>query len=341
MDKHLHTHLDSFQQALQQATTEQDIRLVYARYLGKEGMIRTAFMTSLQQAAPADKKKIGQEGNVLLQQAEKWFTERLQQYKQAVRAQELARRVDVTLPGRAHRLGKIHPLTQVRRDVESIFAELGFSVATGPQIETEFYNFEALAMPAHHPARSLQDTFYLQGERWLLRTHTSSVQIRAMLQQKPPVRIIAPGKVYRNEDDKTHSPQFSQMEGLCVDKGITFADLKGTLLHFVHRFFGKETHIRLRASYFPFVNPGAEVDISCSLCKGQGCRTCKGTGYLEVLGCGMVDPEVFRQVGYDAYDCSGFAFGMGLDRLAMLRHGVDDLKLFFSGDLRVTEQLGS
>jgi len=241
-------------------------------------------------------------------------------------------------------MGGLHLLTQVRLELESLFAELGFEVATGPQVETDFFNFEALAMPKDHPARDMQDTFYLQNESsdaphrdpLVLRTHTSPVQIRTMLSRKPPLRIISPGKVYRKDDDQTHSPMFSQIEGLCVDEGITMADLKGTLLYFVRRFFGPGIGLRLRPSFFPFTEPSAEVDIECFFCKRAGCRTCKGSGYIEILGCGMVDPEVFRHVGYDSEKYQGFAFGAGIERMAMLRYGVNDLRAFFTGDLRFT-----
>lgn len=337
------TQLDSFHEALMQEHTEQAVRLVYARYAGKEGSMRLALAEALKAAQGLDKKTVGQVGNVALRQAEEALGQRLASLAAQAREIDLARMVDVTLPGRKRTLGRLHPITVVRKEVESIFAELGFVVATGPQIETDFYNFQALAIPENHPARSMQDTFYLQNEQLLLRTHTSSVQVRAMQAQQPPVRILAPGKVYRKEDDPTHSPMFTQVEGLVVDRGITFADLKGTLLFFVQRFFGKHTTIRLRPSFFPFTEPSAELDISCFFCKGRrsDCRTCKGTGFIEVLGCGLVDPEVFAQVGYDAKEYTGFAFGMGLDRLAMLRYGVSDLKLFFSADQRFTKQMGA
>jgi phenylalanyl-tRNA synthetase alpha chain len=218
----------------------------------------------------------------------------------------------------------------------AIFAELGFEVATGPQIETDFHNFEALAMPADHPARDMQDTFYVEGGL-LLRTHTSPVQIRTMLGKKPPVKIIAPGVVYRRDDDATHSPMFSQIEGLCVDRKVSMADLKGVLLHFVRRFFGPGLEIRFRSSYFPFVEPGAEVDMQCAFCK-TGCRLCKGSRWIEIGGSGMVHPKVFEAVGYDPEQVTGFAFGMGPERMAMLRHRVPDIKLYYEGDVRFLRQ---
>ncbi|MFO0578573.1 MAG: phenylalanine--tRNA ligase subunit alpha [Polyangia bacterium] len=325
------------------AANEPALRVVHARYLGKEGDIRKRLAEALKAAPGPEKRAIGQAGNAAIQRAEELFQGQLHALHEAARRADLHRRVDVTLPGRAPRLGALHLLTQVRRELEAIFAEIGFSVASGPQIETDFHNFEALAMPADHPARDMQDTFYLRAQatgagQLLLRTHTSPVQIRTMLAQKPPVRIISPGKVYRKDDDPTHSPMFQQIEGLCIDTGVTFADLKGTLLYFVQRFFGRDVNLRLRPSFFPFVEPGAEVDIVCFLCKGKGCRTCKHTGYIEILGCGMVDPEVFRHVGYDSEKYSGFAFGTGIERMAMLRYGLSDLRLFFAGDVRFSRQ---
>ena len=333
----------------ERAPSEPALRVLHARYLGKEGEIRRRLTEALKAAPGPEKRAIGQIGNAVIAQAEAFFEECLRTLHEAARQADLGRRVDVTLPGRARQRGALHVLTQVRRELEGIFAELGFTVATGPQVETDFHNFEALAMPKDHPARDMQDTFYLQsapacsaaaveGEQLLLRTHTSLVQIRTMLTQKPPVRIIAPGKVYRKDDDPTHAPMFQQIEGLCVDEGVTFADLKGTLLYFVQRFFGRNVGLRLRPSFFPFTEPSDEVDIECLFCQRSGCRTCKGSGYIEILGCGMVDPEVFRHVGYDAEKYSGFAFGTGLERMAMLRYGLSDLRQFFAGDVRVTQQ---
>ncbi len=236
-------------------------------------------------------------------------------------------------------------MTIVRRELEEIFGQLGFVVAEGPEVETDFHNFEALAMPKDHPARDLQDTFYLAGPDGeatdvVLRTHTSPVQIRTMLAQPPPVRIVAPGATFRKDDDPTHSPMFHQIEGLCVDEGITFGDLKGVLLHFVRRLFGEDMQIRLRPSFFPFTEPSAELDMSCVFCRGRGmtCRTCKGTGFIEIGGAGMVDPEVFRHVGYDSERYTGFAFGFGIERMAMLRFGIDDIKHMFEADERFCVQ---
>jgi phenylalanyl-tRNA synthetase alpha chain len=272
---------------------------------------------------------------------------RLAALGEAALTADLARTVDVTLPGRGRRLGTLHPLTLVRREIEQIFLGLGFEVRTGPWIETEWNNFDALNTPPDHPARDMQDTFFVEGGR-ILRSHTSPVQIRTMLAGPPPVRIVAPGNVFRRDDDATHTPMFPQLECLLVDKGVSFADLKGTLLHFVQRFFGPNLGVRLRPSYFPFTEPSAEVDAACYLCEGSGtqqlpggprpCRLCKGSGWIEIGGSGMVHPNVFKAVGYDPQAVSGFAFGMGLSRMAMLKYGVDDLRSFYENDVRFLAQ---
>jgi len=233
--------------------------------------------------------------------------------------------------------GRLHPITQVMEEVVEIFVSMGFEVAQGPEVEWDYYNFEALNIPRDHPARDMHDTFYFSSDM-LLRTHTSPVQIRVMEAQRPPVQIVAPGAVYRRDSDISHTPMFHQVEGLMVDEGVSFAHLKGVLTLFVHRFFGKETALRFRPSYFPFTEPSAEVDIQCVICKGEGCRVCGETGWLEILGAGMVDPEVFRMVGYDPERYTGFAFGMGVERIAMLRYGINDIRLFFQNDVRFLEQ---
>jgi phenylalanyl-tRNA synthetase alpha chain len=332
---------------LAEATNEQALRKAFADYGGAQGAIRVAQKEALRTAPNAEKKAIGQLTNRVIADIEAALDARLAELAAEARARDLARTVDVTLPGRARRLGHLHAITLCRREIEEALAQLGFTVAEGPEVESDFHNFEALGMPPDHPARDMADTFYLEGGGLLLRTHTSPVQIRTMLGQKPPVRIIAPGPVFRKDDDPTHSPMFNQIEGLCVDRGITFADLKGTLLFFVRRLFGERHGVRLRPSYFPFVEPGAEVDMSCVFCGGPDspgratCRTCKQTGWIEIGGAGMVDPVVFSSVGYDPDEVSGFAFGMGIDRIAMLRYGVDDLKLFFDGDVRFASQFRS
>jgi len=245
--------------------------------------------------------------------------------------------IDVTLPGRVPQLGRLHPITQVSMEIASIFQRLGLEVAEGPEVELDYYNFEALNIPKDHPARDMQDTFYI-SDSILLRTHTSPIQVRVMETRKPPVRIIAPGKVYRRDSDITHSPMFHQVEGLMVDKDLSFGDLKGILAVFVHQMFGPEVDLRFRPSFFPFTEPSAEVDIQCVICGGGGCRVCKETGWLEILGSGMVDPEVFKMVGYHPDEVTGFAFGMGVERIAMLKFGINDLRLFFENDLRFLEQ---
>lgn len=330
-----------YDRALQAATDEQTIRKVYADYGGAEGAIRKRHKAALAAAPGPEKKEIGKLGNEILKRVEERFNTRLAGLADEARRADLLRHVDLSLPGRAPLRGNLHPITQARREIEAIFAELGFVVAHGPEVETDWHNFEALAIPADHPARDMQDTFYLEGRsNVVLRTHTSPVQVRTMLQQQPPVRIIAPGCVYRKDDDPTHSPMFNQVEGLVVDEGISFADLKGVLLHFVQRYFGPKMGVRLRPSYFPFVEPGAEVDMSCVFCAGTGinCRTCKQTGWIEIGGAGMVDPDVFAHVNYDSEKYTGFAFGMGIDRMAMLRYGIRDIKLMFEGDVRFARQ---
>jgi phenylalanyl-tRNA synthetase alpha chain len=335
----LHALLHAFQARLNEGADEQAVRKAYADFGGANGQIRLKQKELLKAAPNAEKKSIGQATNEVLQEVDAAFAARLAALAAEADARDLERTVDVTLPGRAHRLGHLHPITLARRDIEAIFAQLGFTVAVGPQVETDFHNFEALAMPKDHPARDMQDTFYVDGAPdVVLRTHTSPVQIRTMLAHPPPVRVIVPGTVYRRDDDPTHSPMFNQVEGLCVDEGITFADLKGVLLHFARRFFGEGFGVRLRPSFFPFTEPSAEVDFTCAFCRGGGCKTCKGTGWIEIGGAGMVDPEVFRHVGYDSEKYSGFAFGWGIDRMAMLRYGVDDIKLFFEGDVRFARQ---
>ena len=246
--------------------------------------------------------------------------------------------VDVTLPGRRPSLGSIHPVTRVIREMAEIFGELGYSVAEGPEIETDYHNFEALNFPNDHPARDTQDTFFLENGL-LLRTHTSPVQIRTMLSRKPPIRVICPGRVFRNDNDLRHSPMFHQVEGLAVAEGITFGDLKGTLLAFMRRLFTPDTRIRLRPSFFPFTEPSAEVDVSCQLCKGAGCPSCSGTGWMEILGCGMVDPRVLAECGIDPDRYSGFAFGMGVDRVAMNRYNIPNIRTLFDNDERLLRQV--
>ncbi|HTE50741.1 MAG TPA: phenylalanine--tRNA ligase subunit alpha [Kofleriaceae bacterium] len=318
--------------------TEQDIRALQARFLGKKGSV-SLLMKQMGAVPPEARRELGAVFNRIKESIEGEVARRLGELENASATADLGRSIDVTLPGRAPSVGRLHLLTQIRQHAVDVFGELGFEVAEGPQIDTDFHCFEALAIPKDHPARDMQDTFYVSDDV-VLRPHTSPVQIRVMQSRPPPVRIVAPGVVYRRDDDATHSPMFMQIEGLLVDEGVRFSDLKGVMLHFVRRTFGGGLDIRFRPSYFPFVEPGAEVDMQCSFCGGAGssCRVCKGTGWVEIAGSGMVDPEVFGHVGYDAERYTGFAFGMGLERVAMLVHGVGDIKHFYEGDLRFLAQ---
>ena len=326
---------EAFRKETSQLKGEPELRAAQARYLGKKGRV-SELMKKLGGLPAPDRPKVGEVANRVKAFVEEETERRLKELALYARKQDLDRLIDVTLPGRRVETGSLHILTQVRREIVAIFGELGFEVATGPQVETDFHNFEALAMPADHPARDMQDTFYVSGGV-LLRTHTSPVQIRTMLSKQPPVKIVAPGVVYRRDDDPTHSPMFSQIEGLLVDEGVRMSDLKGVLLHFVRRFFGS-AGVRFRASYFPFTEPSAEVDMACGFCRGAGCRLCKGSGFIEIGGCGMVDPRVFEQVHYDAERYTGFAFGMGIERMAMLRHGINDISHYYQGDVRFLSQ---
>ncbi|HET6281618.1 MAG TPA: phenylalanine--tRNA ligase subunit alpha [Polyangia bacterium] len=322
--------------------TEQEIRAAQARYLGKKGKV-SELMKELGRLPPEERPAVGEAANRAKAEVEVAVAARLAALADSALSVDLARSIDVTLPPRGGPPGTLHPLTLVRREIEHIFLGLGFEVRTGPWIETEWNNFDALNTPADHPARDMQDTFFVEGGR-VLRSHTSPVQVRTMLSGPPPVKIIAPGNVFRRDDDATHTPMFPQVEGLLVDRDVSFADLKGTLLHFVRRFFGPSLGIRLRPSYFPFTEPSAEVDAACYLCEGsgqidgRGCRLCKGSGWIEIGGAGMVHPNVFRAVNYDPAAVSGFAFGMGLSRMAMLKYGVEDLRAFYENDVRFLRQ---
>ena len=330
---------DEFLAVIRPLADEQAIRAAQAQFLGKKGKVTEA-MKALGALPASDRPVVGAAVNKLKQAIETQTASKLDDLANAAARADLARSVDVTLPARPVGGGHLHLMTQVRLEAVQIFGELGFVVADGPQIETDWHTFEALAIPKDHPARDMQDTFYVSAGEILLRTHTSPVQVRTMLTQPPPIRIVAPGHVYRRDDDATHSPMFTQIEGLAVDEGLSFADLKGVLIHFVSRFFQRDLKIRLRPSYFPFVEPGAEVDMQCSFCMGAetACRVCKATGWVEIGGSGMVDPDVFANVNIDAEKYTGFAFGMGLERMAMLRHGVNDIKFYYEGDIRFLEQ---
>jgi phenylalanyl-tRNA synthetase alpha chain len=338
-------HIASFETELAQARSERDAHAVRDRYLGRKNSVVATWMQQIAAAAPQDKKLIGRFANELKQGIEERWARHLEAPHYTSRPADA---IDVTLPGRTPQLGHRHPLTIVRDELEAIFGRMGFASVEGPEVEDEWHCFDALNMPAEHPARDMQDTLYLAapiqgaaaGERGtLLRTHTSAVQIRYMQAHKPPIRIIVPGRVYRKDDlDLTHSPAFSQFELLAVDEGLTMADLKGMLLAFARETFSSRSRVRFRPSFFPYTEPSAEIDLSCWRCDGAGCPMCKKTGWIELGGCGMVHPAVFEAVGYDAERYTGFAWGIGLERIAILRYQVDDIRLFYENDLRFLEQ---
>ena len=306
--------------------------------LGKNGKV-TQLLKEIGQLPAEERPRLGEAINKAKVSISNKIEERYRALELAEQSEKLKKEaIDVTLPGIAKPYGHRHPLMQTQAEIQAIFSRLGYAVANGPEIETDYYNFEALNFPADHPARDLHDTFFVEDD-YLLRTHTSPVQIRVMEKQKPPVRVLMPGRVYRNDEtDASHSPVFHQVEGLVIDEGISFADLKGTLEYFVHSFFDKEKQIRFRPSYFPFTEPSAEVDVQCIICDGKGCKVCKGSGWLEILGAGMVDPNVLDNMKVDKERYSGFAFGMGVERIAMLRYGINDIRLFYENDLRFLEQ---
>ena len=330
--------LKQAQQAVADAADLQQLDQLRVQYLGKKGEF-TAQLKALGQLPAEQRKDAGQAIN----DAKRGLQVSIEQRKASLEAEKLNAQlqqetVDVTLPGRGQNNGGLHPVTRTMRRIEQLFANLGFDVAEGPEIEDDYHNFEALNIPSHHPARAMHDTFYFDAQT-LLRTHTSPVQVREMETTKPPLRLIAPGRVYRCDSDLTHTPMFHQVEGLRVDRDVSFADLMGTLDSFLRLFFENDNlQTRFRPSYFPFTEPSSEVDIQCVMCGGEGCRVCSHTGWLEVLGCGMVHPEVFKHAGIDNEEYIGYAFGMGVERLAMLRYGVNDLRLFFENDLRFLKQ---
>ena len=325
------------EQELLGASTDEAIQAIRTKYLGRKGML-TSILRGLGSVPPEERPAMGQLAN----QVKESLSQRIDAVLEGIEASKKDRRlmqerVDVTLPGRGFARGTLHPITQVTQEICGIFAALGFAVAEGPEVELDYYNFEALNMAKDHPSRDMQATFYIT-ENLLLRTHTSPVQVRVMEKQQPPVRVIAPGKVYRPDADISHSPMFHQIEGLYVDRRVTFGDLKGTLTYFLHHVFGSGIGVRFRPSFFPFTEPSAEVDIQCVMCRGNGCRVCGQSGWLEILGSGMVDPEVFKAVGYDSEQYTGFAFGLGVERIAMLRYGISDIRLFTENDRRFLEQ---
>ena len=338
-------HVATFERELAASTSVADAKSLRDRFLGRKNSIVASWMQLIGGAPPDQKKNIGQYANALKVAIEaRWNA-----YDEAARNAAPAGGVDVTLPGRLPRLGHRHPLTVVRDRMEEIFTRMGFAIVEGPEVEDEWHCFDALNMPAEHPARDMQDTLYLAAPmppvagdsrvRTMLRTHTSSIQIRYMQSHQPPIRIVAPGRVYRRDDlDLTHTPMFSQMEGLVVGEGISLSDLKGTLLAFARDMFGERSRLRFRPSFFPYTEPSAEVDISCWSCDGAGCAMCKKSGWIEILGCGMVHPAVFEAVGYDPEQYTGFAWGIGIERVAILRYQVEDIRLFYENDLRFLEQ---
>lgn len=322
---------------LRKAETEAELQVLRTRYLGRKGLI-TGLLRNIAHVPPADRALFGKECNELKDELSARIDQMLEDIAVSEKKKALSsERIDVTLPGRGIRYGRLHPVAQVREEICKIFAGLGFSIVEGPEVELDYYNFEALNIPKDHPARDMQDTFYVD-ENTVLRTHTSPVQVRTMEKRRPPIRILSPGRVYRRDSDVSHTPMFHQIEGLLVDEGITFGDLKGVLTVFLKQMFGEETALRFRPSFFPFTEPSAEVDIRCVICGGRGCRVCKQSGWLEILGSGMVDPEVFKNVGYDTEKLTGFAFGLGLERIAMLKFGISDIRLFFENDLRFLNQ---
>jgi phenylalanyl-tRNA synthetase alpha chain len=323
--------------SLSKAHTEKEITEIRVKTLGRKGSL-TQLLKQLGTLPETERKEIGRRANEIKEALESQIEEALLQVKEREKREALeGERVDITLPGRRAPMGKRHPITQTLDEIVQIFSHLGFEVVEGPEVELDYYNFEALNIPKGHPAREMQATFFI-SEDVVLRTHTSPVQVRTMERRRPPVRVICPGAVYRCDSDPTHSPMFHQVEGLLVDKGITFADLKGVLTVFVHEMFGEGTRLRFRPSFFPFTEPSAEVDIECFICGGKGCGVCSNTGWLEILGSGMVDPTVYQFVNYDAEEVTGFAFGMGIERIAMLKFGINDIRLFFNNDLRFLRQ---
>ena len=332
---------------LEAAVSRDAVEVVRVKYLGKKGEL-SQILAGMGKLAVDVRKALGAASNAVKAELEALFEAAALRVDEAQLEAELkGAKLDVTLPGRGGRFGHRHPVAQTLEDISAVFTRLGFATEEGPEIELDWFNFEALNLPEDHPARDMQDTFYVEaaslppssrGRPVVLRTHTSPVQIRTMLAKKPPLRAIMPGRVYRKDSDQTHTPMFHQVEGLMVDRQVSFAELKGTLAAFARAFFGAEAKTRFRPSFFPFTEPSAEVDVSCVFCGGKGCRVCKQTGWIEVLGSGMVHPNVFRHAGYDPSQVTGFAFGMGVERLAMLRYGIDDLRTMFENDYRFVSQ---
>ncbi len=324
------------EEALKNITNQEELKQLKAAFVGKKGKV-TALFKKLKELSDDEKKRFGQKINELKKFIEDRIAQKQEEIFKKAKLESLEKEaIDITLPGRTPFGGGIHPITKTIIEIEDIFRSMGFSVEVGPEIELDLFNFELLNIPKEHPARDMQDTFYI-NDNVVLRTHTSPTQIRVMKREKPPVMFISPGRVYRRDSDLTHSPMFHQVEGLLVDRNVRFSDLKGVLIEFLRKFFG-DVPVRFRPSYFPFTEPSAEVDIGCVICGGKGCRVCSYTGYLEVLGCGMVHPNVLKNGGYDTDKFKGFAFGLGVERFAMLKYGIDNIRLFFENDIRFLEQ---
>ena len=337
MRNDLHSIKEAVREEAEKASSLQDIQDVKVKYLGKKGLL-TSKLKDLGSLPKEQRPAYGS----LLNETKRYIEDLLAAKEGIFKSSELNRsletqQIDVTVPGCTTPWGKLHPITKVLDEIVSIFISLGFTVEEGPEVELDFYNFEALNFPKDHPARDMQDTFFISDDV-VLRTHTSSVQVRTMEKNSPPLRVIAPGKVYRCDADVTHIPMFHQLEGFMVDTHIRMSDLKGVLELFIHRVFGRETSVRFRPSFFPFTEPSAEIDISCVICKGSGCNVCKGTGWLEILGAGMINPRVYEMAGYNPDLYTGFAFGMGIERVAMLKYGIDDIRLFPENDKRFLGQ---
>ncbi|MGB5159173.1 phenylalanine--tRNA ligase subunit alpha [Desulfobacterium sp. N47] len=334
MEKTIEQICDEAFKEINAAESSESLNAISVKYLGRKGII-TQFLRSISTLPSEERPKAGEKANETKKILEKAIKDAISRVESE--AYKTAGFIDVSLPGRSSFPGSLHPVTQIMRQICDIFARMGFNIAEGPEIESDYYNFEALNIPKYHPARDMQDTFYV-SDNIVLRTHTSPVQVRIMEKRNPPVKIIAPGKVYRSDSDITHTPMFHQVEGLMVGENVSFGDLKGILTNFIHLLFDDKTSLRFRPSFFPFTEPSAEVDILCVICRGKGCRICSYTGWLEVLGSGMVHPAVFENVGYDTSKITGFAFGIGVERITMLKYGIDDIRKFFENDLKFLRQ---
>ena len=333
----IHSLAHEFREHVNGLKSEHELLHFKAAFLGRQGQL-TSLMKKMGELPSVERPEIGKSANCLKREIEQICQEKLARIKAGLTHSRLeSENVDITLPGRHTPIASLHPLTQVFGKMLRIFVEMGFEIHEGPEIETGYYNFEALNFLQDHPARDMQDTFYID-DKSLLRTHTSPIQIHVMKKRKPPLKVVGPGAAYRRDSDVSHTPMFHQIEGFMVGEHVRFSDLKGGLTHFVHKFFGEKTKVRLRPSFFPFTEPSAELDVSCGMCRGKGCRVCKQSGWVEVLGCGMIHPAVFASVHYNARQYSGFAFGMGIERMAMLKHSINDIRLFFENDVRFLRQ---